>query len=63
MDIKEDQMQLSKFISSNLTVVALYKSQNESQTTLNQAIEAMTKRDKTVLVIGRPFRVFDISSH
>ena len=38
MDVKKDQMQLSKFISSNLTVVALYKSQKESQATLNQVI-------------------------
>ena len=52
MDIKENQMQLSKFISSHLTVVALYKSQKESQATLNQAIEDMTKFDKTVIVLG-----------
>ena len=52
MDIKEDQMQLSKFLSSNLTVVVLYKSQKESQATLNQAVQYLTKYDKTVLVLG-----------
>ena len=51
-DIKEDQMQLSKFNSKKLAVVVLYKSQQESQAKLNQAIEMMTKNDKTVLVIG-----------
>ena len=51
-DIKEENMQLSKFTSYNLDVVALYKSQQESQANLNEAIKKMTTSEKPVLVIG-----------
>ena len=51
-DIKKENMQLSKFTSKIVDIVAIYKSQQESDANLNQALKAMTNSRKPVLVIG-----------
>ena len=51
-DIKEDYMQLSKFSSRTIDIIVLYKSQQETQGNLNQAIEIMTQRSEAALVLG-----------
>ena len=45
-------MQLSKFTSNHLDIVTIYKSQQESDVNLNEAIQLMTNSEKFVLVIG-----------
>ena len=45
-------MQLSKFSSIDLDVVAIYKSQEASYENLNEAIEVMIEGEKPILVIG-----------
>ena len=51
-DIKLEQMQLSKFISSNLDVISLYRSSHGDLKLLNQNLEAMIKRVRPQLVVG-----------
>ena len=51
-DIKRDHMQLSKFSSSTADIIVLYKSRQESQENLNQAIEIMTQCSGNVLILG-----------
>ena len=45
-------MQLSKFTSNHLDIVTIYRSQQEVDENLIQAIQLMTKSEKAVLVIG-----------
>ena len=52
LDIKEDHMQLSKFSSRSVDIIFLYKSQQESEGNLNQAIEIMTQSSDAALVLG-----------
>ena len=51
-DIKKDKMQLSKFTSSTLDIIAMYRSQGGSYSELNRYIEIMDSKDKPLLVIG-----------
>ena len=52
MKIKEANMQLSKFTSSLLDIIFLYRSQPANYEQLNQNIQLMTNNDKPLLVIG-----------
>ena len=52
LDINEDHMQLSKFSSRTIDIIILYKSQQESQRNLIQAIETMTQSSDAALVLG-----------
>ena len=51
-DIKEDNMQLSKFTSQNLDIIALYRSQRGNYNNLNQNIEIMKTEGKATLIVG-----------
>ena len=51
-DIKEDHMQLSKFTSPYLDIIALYRSQRGTYSDLNQNIEMMRTEGKQTLVMG-----------
>ena len=51
-DIKEENMQLSKFTSTNLDIIAIYRSQRGTYSDLNQNIEIMKTEGKQTLVIG-----------
>ena len=52
MNIKEANMQLSKFTSTILDVIVLYRSQPANFKQLNENIALMTNNDKPLLVIG-----------
>ena len=52
LDIKEDKMQLSKFRSQNLDIIALYRSQRGDYNNLNQNLEIMTTEGRSTLIIG-----------
>ena len=52
IDIKKNYMQLSKFTSSNLDVIVLYRSQQGGYDELNQCLKEMESIDKPQLVIG-----------
>ena len=52
MDIKKENMQLTKFTSSTLDVIALYRSQQGSQKDLNHYIKTMETQGKPLLVVG-----------
>ena len=52
IDIKEDNMQLSKFTSSTIDIVVLYRSQAGNHDDLKANLEAMINRSKPQLVIG-----------
>ena len=52
IDIKEENMQLSKFSSSNLNIVIIYRSQNGNLNKLKQNLEAITTKDKPELILG-----------
>ena len=45
-------MQLSKFSSRTIDIVVLYKSQQESQANLIKAVEKITEKSSSVLVLG-----------
>ena len=51
-DIKEENMQLTKFTSTNLDIIALYRSQRGTYSDLNQNIEIMKTEGKQTLIIG-----------
>ena len=51
-DIKDDKMQLSKFTSSTLDIIAIYRSQGGNYGDLNRYIEMMDSKGKPLLVIG-----------
>ena len=51
-DIKESNMQLSKFTSSNLDIITLYRSTEGNMRTLNQRLNAMIETEKPLLIIG-----------
>ena len=52
MNIKEADMQLSKFTSSTLDIIFLYRSQQANYKQLNENIKLMTNIDKPQLVVG-----------
>jgi endonuclease/exonuclease/phosphatase (EEP) superfamily protein YafD len=52
MDIKEENMQLSKFTSDVIDLVVLYRSQNGSHSALIEILETLIDREKPILVIG-----------
>ena len=52
LDIKEEHMQITKFSSSIIDVVVLYRSQGGSMEKLKQHLEALDNVDKPLLVIG-----------
>jgi hypothetical protein len=51
-DIKKENMQLSKFTSTALDIIVLYRSQPGNFRELNQNIELMTNSERPLLVIG-----------
>ena len=51
-NIKEEKMQLSKFTSSFLDIIAIYRSQGGSYNDLNRYIEMMDSGEGPLLVIG-----------
>ena len=51
-DIKEDNMQLSKFTSGDLDVISIYHSHHGNFGILNQKIEDLIDKDKPQLVAG-----------
>ena len=51
-DINEEHMQLTKFTSSKLDIIALYRSQRGMYSDLNQNIKLMKTEGKQTLVIG-----------
>ena len=52
IDIKEENMQLSKFTSSNIDILVLYRSQGGNPNDLMMKIAELTSRKKPNLVIG-----------
>ena len=52
IDIKEENMQLSKFSSPHLNIVVIYRSQNGNLNKLKQNLEAVTRKDKPELILG-----------
>ena len=52
IDIKEDNMQLSKFTSSTIDILVLYRSQGGNHNDLMMKIADLTSRNKPQLVIG-----------
>ena len=51
-DVKEENMQISKFKSSDLDVIVLYRSQHGNLNQLRQHLEELINREKPLLVIG-----------
>ena len=51
-DVKEDNMQLSKFKSPILDIIVLYRSQGGSFKDLNHFIQQMESEEKPTLVVG-----------
>ena len=51
-DVKEENMQLSKFISPILDIIVLYRSQGGSFKELNNFIEKLESEEKPMLVVG-----------
>ena len=51
-DIKEDNMQLSKFTSNKLDIIVLYRSSGSNLETLNQHLNALIATDKPILILG-----------
>jgi exonuclease III len=51
-DIKEDHMRLSKFTSTNLDIISIYRSNPGNYEALNQNIEDLIDRKKPQLVVG-----------
>ena len=51
-DIKKPDMQISKFSSSTLDIILLYRSQSANLSEINQDIESLTNREKPQLIIG-----------
>ena len=51
-DIKDENMQLSKFTSSVLDIIVLYRSQRGSFNDLNRYIEIMDSKVRPLIVIG-----------
>ena len=51
-DINDENMQLSKFNSTTIDIVVLYRSQNGNQKDLIKNLESMKTRDKPQLIIG-----------
>ena len=52
MDIKEENMQLSKFTSATIDIVLLYRSQNGDLNDLKHHLDALDTDDKPLLIIG-----------
>ena len=51
-DIKEDDMQLSKFVANDLEVIAVYRSQRANYRNLNQNLAEIITEGKLTLIIG-----------
>merc|ERR1711954_167816 len=51
-DIKKDKMQLSKFCSENLDLVAIYRSKQGNQQDMNQLIKQLENRNVPQMVVG-----------
>ena len=51
-DIKRENMQLTKFNSSELDIIVVYRSQQGNQKALNDAIDSLTNHKKPELIIG-----------
>ena len=51
-DIKEEKMRLSKFTSSTLDIIAIYRSQGGNYGDLNRYIVMMDSKGKPLMVIG-----------
>ena len=51
-DIKHEYMQLSKFTSTNLNVISLYRSNDGDLKILNNNLEEMIEKEKPQLVVG-----------
>ena len=51
-DINEENMQLSKFSSSSIDIVVLYRSQNGNLKDLSQKLDSLLDKQKPQLVIG-----------
>ena len=51
-DIKEDNMQLSKFTSDMLDIITLYRSQRGDYDKLNEMIDLMMSDDKPLMIVG-----------
>ena len=52
LDIKEENMQLSKFSSDYIDLVVLYRSQNGNHKHLTETFETLIDREKPLMVIG-----------
>jgi len=51
-DVKEDNMQLSKFTSQDVDIIMLYRSQRGDYEKLNEHIDLMMSDDKPLLIVG-----------
>jgi exonuclease III len=51
-DVKEENMQISKFTSSDIDVLVLYRSQNGNLNLLRQHLEELMNSEKPTMVIG-----------
>ena len=52
LDIKEENLQLSKFTSDGIDLVVLYRSQNADLKNLAQLLETLMVREKPLLIVG-----------
>ena len=52
IDIKKDEIQISKFTSFDINILIIYRSQNGSTTELKRDIELLIDEDKPQLILG-----------
>ena len=52
VDIKQQQIQISKFTSSALDLIVIYRSQGGNFKQLTQYLDDMMNREKPLLIIG-----------
>ena len=51
-DIKEEKMQLSKFTSSTLEIISIYRSSDGNLTMFNQNLSSLISKNKPTLLLG-----------
>ena len=52
IDIKQDYMQISKFTSSAIDIIVLYRSQSGNHQDLEQNLKELVNKEKPQLIIG-----------
>ena len=52
IDVKQDDMQLSKFTSKNIDIISIYRSKQGTINKLNEEISAISRGTKALLMVG-----------